>query len=387
MLDGPPTVAVLVGTATGWGRRLIRGVTSYALQHGPWHLYVESRGQAKVLRPPPRWKGDGIIARVSSRRMADELARYRLPVVNVSSITLPGCRFPHVTSDYDALAAVAVEHMADRGYRKFAYVGPLRFNYARTLADAFRAKAAAVASARAEVFDYPHLSGLSRGWTEWRRRLGVWLTSLEKPVGIFCWATASGTHVLDACRVRGIRVPDDVAVLGGDDDPLICNTTSPPMSAVLTASEQIGFLAATRLDRLMRGRRDDGRPQLVEPVQVTVRQSTDAIAIEDEELRQAVVFIRRHAYEPITVTDVAAAAAVSRRMLERKFRQALNRTPLEEVRHHRLARARELLAGSDRPVSAVAAAAGFGTPEYLTHVFKREFGVTPLRYRSRVRAR
>jgi LacI family transcriptional regulator len=318
--------------------------------------------------------------------MADELARYRLPVVNVSSITLPECGFPRVTSDYDAVAALAVGHMADRGYRNFAYVGPMRFGYARTLAEAFQAKAA-TRDARVSLFDYPQLSGLSRGWAEWRRRLGGWLASLDKPVGIFCWAATSGTHVLDACRVRGLRVPDDVAVLGGDDDPLICNTTSPPMSAVLTASEQIGFLAATRLDRLMRGRRDDGRPQLIEPVQVTVRQSTDAIAIEDPDLRQAVIFIRAHAYEPIGVEDVAAAAAVSRRMLERKFRDTLDRSPLEEIRRHRLARARELLATSDLAVSAVAAAAGFGTPEYLTAVFKSEFGTTPLRYRSGVRAR
>lgn len=381
-----PAVAILVDTATGWGRRLIRGVTSYALKHGPWHLQVEPHGQGEFLRPPPGWKGNGIIARVSTQRMADDLLKRRIPVVNVSSIDLPRAPFPRVINNYTAVARLAVQHFADRGYRRFAYIGPLRFGYARTLASAFQTQVGAL-HADCAIFDYPQFSALRRGWTGWRNRLAAWLDRLEKPIGIFCWATASGAHVLDVCRLRGISVPDDVAVLGGDDDPLICNTTSPPMSAVLTASEQIGYHAAARLEGFIKGRADDGVPELVEPIRVTVRQSTDAISIEDPELRQAVTFLRQHACEPISIDDVASAAAMSRRALERKFRLFFDRSPLEEVRRLRLTRARDLLAESDLPISRVADACGFGTPEYLSTVFKSEFGLTPLRYRSGVLAR
>ena len=386
MAADQPSIAVLVDTATGWGRRLIRGVTSYARKHGPWHLHVEPHGQGEYLRLPPGWQGDGIIARLSTQRMVDALRKRRLPIVNVSSIDLPHARFPRVTTNYAAVAKLAVGHFAERGYRRFAYVGPLRFGYARTLADAFGRHVGEI-NAACEFVDYPQLSTLSRGWTGWRQRLGDWLARVEKPIGILCWATASGAHVIDACRFRGIAVPDDVAVLGGDDDPLICNTTSPPMSAVVTASAQIGHHAAARIERLIAGIRDSGKPELIDPIRITTRQSTDAISIDDLELRQAVTFIRQHAFEPITVDHVADAVPMSRRGLERKFRQRFDRSPLEDIRRIRLSRARELLAESDLPISKVAGMSGFGTPEYLATVFKSEYGITPLRYRSRVLAR
>jgi LacI family transcriptional regulator len=333
--------------------------------------------------------------------MVRELHELGVPVVNVSAIVLRGSDFPRVTTDTDAAAKMAAEHFLERGYRHFAYVGPLDLAHVRGHADAF-GRVAETVQASYQVFDYRlgapgvrHDTGHGDGdgsWPQRQRELSHWLARLPKPVGVFSWATEAGVRVLDVCRYLSIPTPDDVAVLGGDDDPLLCDTASPPLSGVLVASEQIGFQAAARLDRLMSatGRaRGDGKAEppaeLIRPITVTTRGSTEALAIEDPELRAAMTFLRQNACNPIGVDEIADAVPMARRSLERKFHDLVNRTPLEEIRRLRLARVRELLASTDRSVADIAAASGFGTPEYMTAIFRRFEGITPLRYRRKVR--
>lgn len=393
-----PAVAILVDTATDWGRRLIRGVINYARGHGAWQLWVEPRGQAEHLVVPHGWRGQGVIARVGTPRIAAELTALRrdhgTPVVNVSGIRLDGVDFPRVTTDYAATARLAAEHFLDRGYRRLAYVGPLGLAHVRAHAEAFR-EVAAQSGEDCALFDdgadaREQAVGETAGaaWAERRHHLGAWLGSLAKPVGIFSWATSAGARVLDLCRELRIPTPDDVAVLAGDDDPLLCDTTAPPLSGVLVASERIGFRAAARLDHLMRwpGRAEaDGTPELVDPITITTRGSTEALAIEDPELRAAMTFLRANAYRAVTVDRIADAVPMARRSLERKFRAALGRTPLEEIRRLRLARVRQLLATTDWSIDEIARDVGFGTPEYMTAVFREAERITPLKYRRRVR--
>ena len=379
-----PNVAILVDTATGWGRRLVSGITNFARNHGQWRLWIEPRGQDEHLRVPHGWRGQGVIARVSTHTMANELAELGTPVVNVSGIELAQCGFPRVATNYDATARLAAGHFMERGYRNFAYIGPLRLSYVQRHAAAFE-RAVAEVNARCTLFDFHHDTRAGREWSERQRELGDWLEKLPKPAGVFSWATSAGAQVLELCRVRGIAAPDDVAVLGGDDDNLLCETTSPPMSGILVASEQIGVHAAARLDRLMKGASDDGGPELIDPISVIARGSTETLAIPDDELRQAMVFLRQHAYRSLSVDEIADAVPMTRRSLERKCQAVLGRTPLEEIRRLRIARVRELLAMTDRSVEDIAAATGFGTPEYMTATFRQFEQITPLRYRRRVR--
>ena len=384
--DEAPRVALLIDTSSGWGRRLIRGVSSYAEKYGPWHIWVEPHGQEERLRLPHGWEGDGVIARVSSEKMADDLEATGVPVINVSGIELDRGRFPRITNDYDVVARLAAEHFLDRGFESFAYVGPTHHRFVRRHADAFSNRVEHL-DANCPTFHLLKSGKSKRDWANRQQELGDWLVSLPKPVGIFSWGVTGGALVLDQCRYRGIATPDEVAVLAGDDDPLLCNITVPSLSGVLIASEQIGFRAAERLHAVLRGEADDGGVETIDPIQVSTRGSTEALAIEDDELRHAVIFIRQNAYRALTVDEVAYAVPMTRRSLERKFRQAFNRTPLEEIHRLRLARVRELLATTDLPMPAVAESAGFGTPEYMATIFKRELGLTPLRFRSQVRVR
>jgi len=381
--DQPPRVAILVGTSTGSGRGIIRGIASYANKHGPWHVWVEGRGQDEPPRLPPGWVGEGIIARVSNHTIARFIAQAGVPTVNISSIELSGVQLPRVANDVRATGRLAANYLIDRGLRQFAYVGLPRLAYVKPHYEAF---AATLAKA-----GYPcAVHSLARGRAGWLARqqaLTDWLRALPKPVGILTWATPQGRAVLDACRWAGLLVPEQVAVLSGDDDLLLCAICSPPLSGIAVAAEQIGYEAAAILARILARRRVPKRSILIPPTGVVTRRSTEILALENPELAQAVAFIREHAGEPIQVEDVLQVVAISRRQLERHFQETLGRSPAEEIRRVRLERAKELLAQTDLPIPKVAAACGFGTGAYLATLFKRATGLTPLKYRSQIRGR
>jgi LacI family transcriptional regulator len=212
-----------------------------------------------------------------------------------------------------------------------------------------------------------------------------WLHELPKPVGVLTWANRLARELIEVCRENEILVPEEVAVLGGDDDDLLCEACNPALSGIQVNSEQVGYRAAELLDRLMDGNAAPKRPILIRPLGITARRSTEVLAIEDLDLALAVRFIRDHASDPITVADVLEAVPVSRRQLERDFQRVLSRTPAAEIRRVHLERAKDLLTNTDHTIPEVAVNSGFGSPEYLAQVFRRDVGVSPLKYRTQIR--
>jgi LacI family transcriptional regulator len=380
-----PHIALLVDTATDWGRRIIRGIARYAQERGGWHLWLEQRCQHAPGRLPAGWRGDGIIARVADRSLARHLAASRSIVVNVSAARIPGVDFPTVTADLAIAARLAVEHFLNQGFRNFGYFAPLGLSYVEVHYESF-VQTLAKAGHSCSLLAARRGSSPHAKWRERQKDLQRWLQSLPKPVAILTWTSERGHEVLHACRELGLLVPEQVAVLSGDEDVLLCQTSHPPLSAVALTSERIGYEAAALLDRLLKGVRPPSAPILIEPTRVVVRQSTDTLAINDRQLARAVGFIRQHAAEPIQVSDILRVAAMSRSSLERHFQQTLGRSPAEEIRRVRLERAKQLLADTDMPVPDVAEAAGFQSREYLACAFKRATKMTPREYRARARA-
>lgn len=381
-----PRVAVLVDTATAWGRRLIRGVVRYSERHGPWHLSVEARGQQELVTLPAGWTGDGAIARIATPTMLRVLQEASIPVVNVSAIVLPNNTFPQVTTDYRESARLAVEHFRERGFRQFAYSGLPQTGFGRRHCDAF---CESVAAAGFACSVYKPLSKAHRAGQSTRRQLHqiAWLKSLPKPVGIFTWGTDPGRELLELCRIASISVPYEVAVLGGNFDELLCDTTWPPLSGILVPTEQIGNTAAGILHELMQHKQPPSEPVLISPTGIVEKRSTDTLAIDDPEVAQSLAFIRARACQPIQISDVLKAVLMSRRTFERRFVQILGHTPIEEIRRVRLAKAKSLLAETNLPMQAVADACGFATYNYLTRVFTKESGITPRDFRKRAQGR
>jgi len=224
-------------------------------------------------------------------------------------------------------------------------------------------------------------AGARTAWHTRQQGLFRWLKKLPKPVAIVTWITEQGREVINACRRAGLLVPEQVAVLAADNDELLCEACVPSLSGIALTSERVGHEAAAMLDRLMHGARPRKRPLLIAPTGVVARQSTDTLAVGDPDLAAALSFIRSHATDPIQVGDVLRAVAVSRRWLERRFREILGRGPGAEIRRVRLARAKMLLAETEMPVPQVAARCGFGSREYLANVFKSQTGLSPRQYR------
>jgi LacI family transcriptional regulator len=216
-------------------------------------------------------------------------------------------------------------------------------------------------------------------------RLRRWLQALAKPVGIFAGHDVWALQVVEACRFAGLRVPEDIAVVGVDNDDLLCELARPSLSSVIVPAERVGYEAAALLDRLLAGQQPPRQPVFIPPPGVVSRQSSDVLAIEDPVVAQAVRFLRDSAHLPLRVADVLRAVPVSRRALERRFQAVFERGLAAEIRRLRIDKARQLLAESDLPMNRIAERSGFSSQYQLSRAFRREVGTTPTAYRSAAR--
>jgi LacI family transcriptional regulator len=219
----------------------------------------------------------------------------------------------------------------------------------------------------------------------WLYPLESWLVSLPKPVGVMACNDMLGFQVLDGGRSAGLKVPEDVAVIGVDDDTLLCGLCDSPLSSVIPNAEYLGYEAAALLDLLMEGGRAGFKERLVPPLGIATRLSTDVLAVEDTAFSFAKRFIHEHACHGITVEDVLQGVPLSRMSLERRFRKHLGRTPHAEIRAVQIARAKQLLTETEHPIHRIARLVGFDHPEYFNVLFKREVGLPPGRYRQQAR--
>ncbi len=379
-----PRVAVLVDTSSSWGRRIIRGIDNYALKNGPWQLFLEARGLEDDYGLPPGWHGDGIIARIGSSRMAEEIAALRLPTINVSNIIVPKNYFPRVSTDLTVSAQLAVEHFLDRGFRSFAYFSLVGLSYDSAQREAFTS-ALRDAGHACSTYSVKPRKGAEPDWSLDLVELSNWLKSLPKPVGVLAWNASSSREVVYACQLADLLIPEEVAVLSGSDDDMLCECVHPAISGIMAAAESIGHHAAELLDQLMTRSKRKVKSLRIPPQKITPRQSTDTLAIQDPALVKALGFIRQNAAQPIQVNDVAQHAGISRRILELRFMQHLKRSPAMEIRRSHLDRAKRLLAETEMPIPDVAEAAGFGSSEYFASAFKLNTGVSPLQFRKSIR--
>lgn len=317
--------------------------------------------------------------------MAHHLADSNVPVVNVSGIRVKGVDLHRVCTDNDRFAEVAVSHFFDRGIRTVAYVGLHSRAYSVDRQEAVE-RACSAFDCGFEVFHHSPNARHTNRWEQERRKIGDWLQQLPKPVGVLAWGVRRGNDIIEEAMHRGLQVPEEIAVLG-DDDELLCEAVQPPLSGVKVPSEQIGLEAASILDKLIKGEKVVHREVKLAPTGVVSRASTDVLAVADQEVAEAIRLIRSSASHPLTVADVADTLAISRRSLERRFKDILHRTIGEEIARVHLEQAKHLLGTTELPVPAVAQASGYGSPEYLATIIKRHTGLTPRQYRRQCRGK
>jgi len=377
-------VALLIETSREFGRGLLRGIARYKQEHGQWLTYCRPHGLGDMsytwLR---KWRGNGILARVTDRRMATSLTRLKMPIVNLRG-KLADLPFPYVGVDDEAIARIATEHLLDRGFRHFGFCG-YRRRYSAAgdrRCDSFRA-CAEDAGCTVDVCATSEPSYGQEERSSWRRELASiarWTRSLPRPVAIMACTDDRGLQVLEACRQVGFAVPDEVAVIGVANDECLCSLSIPPLSSVNVNAEQIGYRAAAHLENLMDGDTSPGKV-LIQPRGVVCRQSTDVMATADRVVVAAIRFIRDHACERIYIETVAKHVRMSRSALEHRLKQAVGRTIHQEIQRTRMTRVQQMLADTSLPLKQVAHQAGFASVQYMTRAFSATTGQTPGAFR------
>ena len=374
------SVALLIETSNAYARGLLAGIVSYMHEHLPWSIFLPE--QERGATPPAwlkKWKGDGLIVRIETDTIAKAVLKLNVPIIDVSAARhVPD--IPWVETDDGAIARLAAEHFLERGFEHLAYCGEPEFNWSNWREDMF-SKCVSDASRSCHVFHSrsKHTRGFSM--THERRRLTTWIMSLPRPVGVFACYDIKAQQILDICREQGIRVPEELALLGVDNDELLCNLCTPPLSSIIPAANQAGREAARLLDILMNGGSVSKEANLLEPLGVATRQSTDVLAIDDTDIGAAVRYIRDHACEGINVGHVLRAVTLSRRALETRFHSIVGRTPHEEITRRRIERICQLLIDTDLTLAAIAQRTGFQNVEYMSVAFRRAMDVPPGKYR------
>jgi len=364
-------------------------VARYARTRGPWAVYCPERG---IADPVPGWlrdwDGDGIIARVETRALERAIVETGLPAIDLRGKF--DLALPLIETNDRKVAHLAAEHLLERGFRLFAYCGFTGANYSIRRLKYFPAR---VREAGYDCHVYPPSeasvvdeSGNLQKEVEqhgilYEDDVAEWIRSLPKPIGIMACNDIRGQQVLNACRAIGVAVPDEVAVVGVDNDEVLCELSDPPLSSVAPDTWRIGFEAAALLDRMMRNEAPPRRKTFIAPKGVVTRQSTDVTAIEDREIARAVRMIRERACDGLSVEGILDEIPMSRSTLDRRFREALGRSPKAEIMRVRMERVKQLLLETDFSLAEIARRTGFRHTEYFSTIFKRKVGVTPGRYR------
>lgn len=374
-------VALDVETARIYGRHILEGIAKYLKTTKPWSVYLEEheldRDPREFLK---RWDGEAIITRsILTPEAVDEIKRRQLVVVDVGDMG-PPTEFTRIQSADSVIGSIAAKHLLERGFESLACCSFSKEHWSARRREGF---AAEVRQHGFTASCYESWRAGKQTWQHEQSELVEWLRTLPKPVGVFATNDLRGQHVLEACRRIDLAVPESVAVVGVDNDEVLCGLCQPQLTSIIPDSERIGYEAAYWLDRILAGSTDAPAAVEVPPRGIAVRQSSDVYAVSDPTVAAALRFIREHACEGISVSDVLEHISVSRSWLERQFRKYVNHSPQVEIRTVQVRRCKELLKSTTLPLEKIAGLTGFDHPEYMSVVFKRETKETPGRYRKR----
>ena len=377
-------VALIIETSSGYGRDLMTGIVKYMRMHDEWSVFVEQRN---LWQKPPawlnNWQGDGVISRATTPQLVEAITRNGVPLVEVTDRRGDG-ELPQIRSDDEAIGRLGAEHLLERGFRRFAFCGFKNEAWSERRGGAF-AKRLEQEGFLCSCYSSAWHGRGARDWEAEQRHIANWISDLQPPVAVMACNDVRGQQVVDACSKLGLSVPEQIAVLGVDNDDLLCRVCSPPLSSVIPNAEAVGFRAAEILAELMDGKSPTHETLLVAPIGVATRQSTDVVAIDDGDVAAALRYIREHACRGLSVDEVVTNSSVSRSKLERQVRKYLGRTPQEEIRRVQIKRAQELLLSTDLSAEQIAGLCGFEYPEYFYTVFKRVSGATTSQFRTKAK--
>ncbi len=368
-------VALLIETSTSYGRTLIRGIVQYANVAATWIFYNEPRGLMEKLPQLSKWNLDGIIMRDTPDNM---------PLLELNIPTVVSIRYeksvegvPNIISDSKAIGIAAAKYLRDKGFNRFAFCGFDDMPWSKEREDAFLD-----AVSEAENISIYRQKQPSPDYNQELNDMARWLKSLPKPTAIMACNDVRGANVIEACKLAQIKVPQEISILGVNNDDMICEMTSPPLSSVSLDIITAGFEAAKTLDRMMKGKTISPKNIIIKPKTIITRASTDILAIDDPDIAAAMHYISQNSKKHIQVSDIAANIGVNRRSLERRFRQVLGKSVYDEVKRVRIDVICKMLTDTDLPIAEIAYNIGFEDANHISRYFISKMGISPLKYRN-----
>lgn len=380
-------VLLLIDSSRGYARDLLQGIAQYSTLHSPWIFLKESTGIKTSLRQLAATEADGIITQFAeTKKKAQQIMDIGLPTVAVFGGWEELLKdYPNVLGlhgDSAAIGGMGAEHLLLRRLKTYAFCGfasPWSFEREKW----FRQK---IEEHGFNTHCY-RIKGpiFASSWKREEIRITHWLRELPKPVGLMCCNDDVAQEVINASRVAGIRIPEDIAVLGVDNDELACSLCNPPLSSIALNTKIAGYETARLLSRLMVGDRPSKKVVLLRPNSIITRLSTDVLATDDREVAEAVLYIQKNITSPIQVRDVVKAVAICRRAIQQRFRKIMGRSIFEEIRRLRVEHLTKLLLETSFPVSKIAQDLGYTSVDHVSRYFKSEKGITPQAYREKHR--
>lgn len=370
--------------------RMFRGIVDFAKRHANWRFFFDPELHSISLGSLEHCRVDAAFVFWSTSKDTDVARRIRIPVVNLSS-EVEKTGLPTVLADSRTMGRLAAEHLLDRGFKHLAYFGRRGAWYSKLRALGFQ-EAVAAAGRTCRLFeDAPLSRHRTDDLRKWMDVVEARLRKLPLPLGLFVVHDHRARIVMELCQLAGLRVPDDVAIVGANDDTIVCELCRPSLSSVPNNGWEVGYRAAQEMHRLLQGGRASRKTIFVQPGAVVCRDSTNTIVIDNPEVRAAAQFIRRRIEEnptaPLSIEDVVAAVAVSRRWLEQRFPKFLGCTIKQYMDENRVRLAKQLLARTDTPrlrLYEIAEKCGFENHQRFKAVFVRLVGMSPAQYRRDV---
>jgi len=379
-------VALIYDARLRYDLKVVSGVARYIQEGADLNIYIEEDALKSQKLPDLRsWRGDGILADFDDPRVVDAVSRARLPIVGFGggfgSYPLKS-RIPYFFSNQTAIADLAADHLLDRGFQHFAFCGipPSATNLWSE--ERHQAFARRLKTRGFSCRGYRGVHKTTRQWNLVLASLGSWLRSLPKPIGLLAANDRRALQVLEACHTYDLGVPEEVAVVGVDNDELLCELSTPQLSSIEQDAKRIGYEAIALLDRMMRGQKIHQRHFLIAPIGVVARRSTDILAVEDRLVAKTMTFITTGTSTGVRVQDVVKCSEISRSGLEARFKSAMGCTIHSAIRKVQLQRARRMIADTNLAMKEIASGAGFKSVQQMTTLFGKAFGQTPAKYRK-----
>jgi LacI family transcriptional regulator len=380
-----PKVVLLINPSRAYTRGLLNGIAQYARLHGPWAFYRPleyrepkfRRGLLSVLKS---LKPDGVLMREPPQ--VDEIVKLRVPTISFpyTRETIPGVA--NVITDHHAVGVMAAKHLLHRGLQRFAYCGFDDWWWSRRRKEGFT-ETIERAGFNVDGYQLPRAKS-KRTWSKELSLIADWLQSLPKPLGLMASNDDRAELVTEACKAADLNVPDDVAIVGVDNDQTICDLCTPPLSSVALNIRKAGYDAAALLDRMIAGKTAVSQTIHIMPIHVVTRQSTDILAVDDPDVAAAMRYIRRFAKTNLGVDAVVAHTNASRRVLEKRFRQTLGCSIHDKIRQVRVELTTAMLTETQMSIAQVARELDFPDVAHLSRYFRAAKGLSPAQYRKQL---